>query len=208
MARNQLAPVLRDLRRTLAECLRLAADAHSWSAPGARPRLSVSRRDWMIELAFFRAFLAWEVFLEESFILYMLGRSPVRGRAPHRFVLPPNRKAAQVLAAEGREYAKWDAMVVSARAERFFRKGGHFTDAIRLHQFALNGAKTLRNAVAHDSANAREKFEALARSELTTLPPELTIGDFLNRAKAGTTSSYLTFYLEKIQLTAEQIAGA
>jgi hypothetical protein len=163
----------------------------------------------MIELAFLRAFLAWEGFLEESCLQYMLGQRPLRGRALVRYVLPPNRRTAQALAADGRDYARWDgAAEVAARAERFFRDGRPLASVLRGVQNTLNDAKTVRNGVAHDSESAREKFEGLARRELSSVPRRLTVGGFLNTSKPGSTPphSFLEFYLDKLAAAADQIA--
>ena len=161
----------------------------------------------MMEIAFLRAFLAWESFLEESFVLYLLGKVPPRGRRPRRFALPPNRGAAQDFVAEGREYAAWDAASVIRRAELFFLRGRPFTDPLRANQTLLKEAQTLRNAVVHESASAREKFENLVRVKLGTLPPNSTVGHFLETTVPGSTppSSFLEFYLDRMNLIAEQI---
>jgi len=163
----------------------------------------------MIELAFLRGFLAWEGFLEESFILYMLGKRPQTGRPPQRYVLPRNRESAHDLAAEGRPYARWDATSVTSRAQRFFRDGRPYIQALQPSQNALADAKTIRNAIAHVSVAARNKFETLVRRELTVLPPRLTVGGFLNTTKSGVTPpvSFLEFYLDKLQFVAERIVA-
>ena len=78
MGQRRLQTVLADFARSLQDCRQLAADAYTWAAPGARgahPYLSQRRRDSLVEMAFLRAFLAWEVFVEESFVLYLAGRS-------------------------------------------------------------------------------------------------------------------------------------
>lgn len=162
----------------------------------------------MIELSFLRAFLAWEGFLEESCVLYMLGQRPLRGRALVRYVLPPNRRMAQALAADGRDYARWDGPTeVASRAERFFRDGRPYASVLRGVQHTLNDAKTVRNAVAHDSENARQKFEGLVRRELASVPPRRTVGSFLNTVRLGVAppQSFLEFYLDKLDQAADQI---
>ena len=162
----------------------------------------------MLELAFLRAFLAWEGFLEEICILYMLGQRPLRGHALVRYVLPPTRKMAHKLAADGKDYAKWDTAVeVAARAERFFRDGRPF-GILRTLQTRFQDAKTIRNAVAHDSESAKAKFEGLVRRELTALPKRRSVGNFLNTVKPRTLPavSYLEFYLDTLSDTADQIA--
>jgi hypothetical protein len=162
----------------------------------------------MTELAFLRAYLAWEVFLEETFVSYLVGMRAPRGRAPRRYAFPPNRRAAeQWVVPEGRPFAKWDAVAVANRADRFFGGGGPYTSAIRSHQSALDEMKTIRNAVAHESQNAQEKFETLVRVKLRSLPPRLTVGSFLLATVAGSTpaTSFLDSYLSKLQLIASLI---
>lgn len=213
MAQRQLHVVLGEFRRTVKQCRRFADDAHDWSLPGSgpdgNPLISIARRDSIVELAFLRGFLAWESFLEESFLLHMLGKQPKRGRAPHRYVLPPSRKAALTMTAEGRDYAKWEvASEVATRATRFFRDGRPYTTPLRGAQSKLDNARMLRNAVAHRSEKAQTTFETLARTELGgALPPGLTVGGFLNMPRPATAppESFLEHYLAVLQLVAEQI---
>jgi hypothetical protein len=163
----------------------------------------------MTELALLRAFLAWETFLEESFILYLLGHRPLRGRAPQRYAFPPNqRAAADWLLPEGGSYTRWtNAAHVSLRAERFFRAGRPFVPVLRSNQNVLEELRTLRNAIAHTSVNTKRKFENLARLKLGVLPPNLTVGAFLGMTIAGSSppSSFLEFYFSKIEFAAQKI---
>jgi len=192
----------------MADCRRLARDAQGSSLKGARPRISSGRRDWIIELAFLRGFLAWEGFVEESCLLFMLGENPLRGRALVRYVSPPNRKAAMAMAAGGRRYASWDDPTeLKERAATYFRSGRPFADALSpVH--ALSSARTVRNAIAHDSDHAHEKFRKLVRSLIGNVPPGVTVGKFLNTLRPGVTPSqtFLEYYLQQLELTAEQIA--
>jgi hypothetical protein len=197
-----------DFRRTLRDCRDFAADAYRWSLPGANPHISRKRCDSIIELAFLRAFLAWETFLEESFVLYLLGHKPPRGRVPHRFTFPPNRKfAEQWVIPEHRPYATWNAASVIDRAQRFFRDGRPFTNALRANQSLLDESKIIRNAMAHKSRTAYDKFENLVRIKLGTLPLNLSVGNFLGTIIPGSSPplSFLEFYLNKIEFIGEQI---
>ena len=209
MPQRTLQNVLKDFRRTLDDCRAFAQDANRWSLPGARPRITRKRCDSIAELAFLRTFLAWESFLEEAFVLYLLGQKPARGRPPYRFTIPPNRKFAEelVLPESGRPYATWEAVSVSRRAERFFRDGRPFTSALRSNQSMLDETKTLRNAIAHESRAANDKFENLVRIKLGTLPSNVTVGRFLGSTIPSSSPpvSFMEFYLEKIDAVAEQI---
>ncbi len=162
----------------------------------------------MTELAFLRGFLAWETLLEESFILYLLGQKPPRGRAPHRYAFPPSQRAAVDWVAEGRPYARWTiAKDVSARAERLFRDGRPFAPVLRENQNLLEEARIIRNAIAHESTSAQERFENFVRIKLGTLPPNATVGSFLGTTvpTSAPPVSFLEFYFGKIEFTARQI---
>ena len=91
----------------------------------------------MTELAFFRAFLGWEVFLEESFILYLAGQKPSRGRAPYRYTFPPNQKTAMDwLVPEGRPYAPMSRRLA---APALGASSGAQCAASLRHLYLLNG---------------------------------------------------------------------
>lgn len=160
-------------------------------------------------MAFLRAFLAWEVFVEESFILYLVGQRAPRGRTPTRYAFPSNLDmAAQWVVPEGRSYASWTMpQHVSSRAERFFREGRPFAAVLRGNQNALDEARIIRNAIAHKSMSAREKFEALARNKLGTLPNNLTVGAFLITTIPLSTPpiSFLESYIARVEIAAAQI---
>lgn len=211
MASRKLVVVLITFSHTIEDSKQLAADAHSWSLPGAGaapPLISPQRRDYFAEMAFLRAFSAWETFLEESFLLYLLGYKAPRGRAPHRYAFPPDPTHAMNWLTDGREYATWtDAGYVGSRAKRFFSAGRPFADVLSRNQNLLREVNTIRNAIAHRSGTARQKFEEVVRQKLGTAPPNLTVGSFL-----GTTapriippSSFLEFYISKIEFAARQI---
>lgn len=208
MAQRHLQ-ILSRFQRTVRDCRRFADDARRWSLPGASPHITEKRRDSIIELAFLRGFLGWESFLEESFILHMLGRRPRHGVRPHRYALPPDRAAALDFSSAGKDYAKWDgAPEVVRRAKQFFRDGVPYVAPLQSKMNALQDAKTVRNAVAHRSGTAIDQFEKLARNELKgALPPGLTVGGFLNTTKPGSAppESFLDFYLGALQLVAEKI---
>lgn len=211
MAR-QLQSVLKDLLRSLHDSKRLAADAYIWSTPGghgARPHISAKRRDYITEMAFLSAFQAWEVFVEESFVLYLWGRRPPRGSAPSRYAFPPNYVTATIwVVPEGRPFAEWtDASRVIGRAERFFRAGRPFAAVLRSNQHLLEEMRTIRNAVAHKSESARARFDTLVRTKLGTLPPNYTVGAFLGATAPGTAPpiSFLESYVGRIDLAARLI---
>jgi hypothetical protein len=99
---------------------------------------------------------------------------------------------------------------VKPRAKRLFKDGKPFECPLSSHHNLLYQVKTVRNAIAHDSANARQKFEDLVRNELRTLPANTTAGSFLLAVKPRTTPpiTFLEFYFTEIKKIAELIVPA
>ena len=168
----------------------------------------------MNELAFLKAFLAWESFLEESFVLYLVGQKPPRGRPPHRYAFPPTQSAANewLLPESGRrDYVEWaSAGGVIIRADRFFRNGRPYTPVLKSNLNALDEMRKIRNAVAHASPSAHEKFEEVVRSRLGSLPARLTVGGYLAMTvpRSSPPTSFLDSYFSKLEFSARQIVPA
>jgi len=138
----------------------------------------------------------------------MLGEKAPKGRAPHRFTIPPNRHLAEEwVIPEDRPYASWNTIKTLKRSERFFRGGGPYAAALKGSQSALGEAKTIRNAIAHESASAHAKFEDLVRNKFGTFPPGTSVGAFLGLTVPGSSppESFLDYYLARIDLVATQI---
>ena len=207
MPSRQLSAVAHRLEHVFGQSRRLVADVQRWSGPGTRPYITQNRKDLMVELAFLKSFLAWERFLEESFVLYLLGKRAPRGRKPHRFAVPPDAKAARELISGNRPFAKWDGAATLDRASLFFRGGRPYTTAIEPRRHMLKEAQTVRNAIAHESQRAQQLFEALVRNQLGTLPPKATVGWFLSTPVPAVVppQSFVEHYLYGMESVACQI---
>lgn len=210
MAARRLGTALNTFARALKEAKDLADDARQWAippAPGARAQITIRRRDLLIEIAFLRAFTSWEIFLEETFLLYLLGHQPPKGSAPRRYGFPQDKDAASEWCSDGKPYAKWDTKEVLKRANRWFKDGKPFTPALQSQQSRLKQLVTIRNAVAHESSAARAKFENVVRTELQALPPGITVGGFLLALQPNSNPplTYLDLYLGHVQQVALNI---
>jgi len=209
MAAPRLVSALVSFSRTLDDARDLAEDANRWSVPpqrGRRAQITVARRDLFAETAFLRAFTAWEVFLEDTFLLYLLGHKIPKAKT-RRFGFPADRKAAAEWCSDGKEYSKWNVADVRRRADRWFKDGKPFTPALQGQQARLSQLVTIRNAIAHESSAAKGKFENLVRDELPTVPPGMSVGAFLLTTKPNTAPpiSFMEFYLGEIEQAANNI---
>lgn len=158
------------------------------------------------ELAFLRIFIAWENFLEESFLRYLLGARPPSGSMPRRFVNPRNMSHALDILVSDREYIKWNsASAVISRAERYFRDGFPYRNAIQAATVDLDNMNTIRNRIAHKSKISKEKFNNFVRRTFGHGRHGMTPGRFLlTSVNANTSDSFLDYYVE-IMRTASRI---
>lgn len=210
MAAPKLVSALVAFSRTLDEARRLAIDAQKWAIakkPGARPQITAQRRDLFIEVAFLRAFTGWEVFLEDTFLLYLVGHKAPRATRPVRCGFPADRAAASEWCTDGKDYTKWNVSDVQRRADRWLRGGNPYTPVFQGQQTNMNKLVTIRNAIAHDSSNAKGRFETLVRDELGALPPRTSVGSFLITTVPNSAPpvSFMEAYLDKLELAAERI---
>jgi len=214
MAHYKLSTVLAALSKHLNQTERLAAYADRWSRaanfPRDVPKFTVRHRDMVTETAFLQAFLAWEVFLEESFVLYLLGKRPHSARGPRCLYTPPRTRelTERLVVPEGRRFADWSSVQsVARRAERFFEGGEPYCQVLRSQRGKLENIKAIRNAIAHASTHSWRRFQELVRDELATYPPNLTIGGFLAMTVPGSSppESFLESYLSQIRFAAERI---
>lgn len=221
MEHRKLSTTLASLIKHLGQMEQFAAAAQQWvfmPIPSGVPEFTEPHMEMVAEIAFLRAFSAWEAFLEESFILYLWGKDSPKGQAPKCYAHPPTRKVAeQIVVTEGRDYADWSKFQnVIGRAERFFENGKPYSGALKGQQSKLQDIQTIRNAIAHSSTYSWERFQRLIRGELGTYPPNLTIGGFLamtipRSSRTGRVIppspplSYLEFYFSVIQLVADEI---
>lgn len=169
------------------------------------PIFSNTYLDMVIGLAFLRIFLAWEQFLEESFILYLLGKSSPTRFKPFCYVKPSNREHAINFTRGGNKYADWTSVTtVVEKANLFFRDGAPYNNALRPKSNLFDEMKILRNAIAHNSDESNTKFMSLVRRRLGHYPPRLTPGGFLSIIIAGSVpqSSYLQFYISELEKSA------
>jgi hypothetical protein len=211
MANRTLGTLLASSVKEFEGAIQLTARASIWQGKlqhfhGARFKKDHFAQ--IVELAFMRAFLIWEGFLEEAFTLYLLGKSSPAGFAPVRYAIPTNRQHAVDLLASDARHTDWTvAARVVNRATRFFKEGRPFTNVIRPQTNFLDNMKTIRNALSHESEEATDKFDTFVRNELTFLPPNTSPGSFLATLKLHhmPPTTYLQFYIQNFRKMAEAI---
>jgi hypothetical protein len=215
MAYPQLRTVLLTLEFTLREMERLAVASQKWvtvSFPPRIPRFSTRHQETIMDLAFLRAFVAIETFLEHSFILYLLGLRPPVGPSPRRLVRPTTRKLAVMAVVGDRDYTDWHKVdQLKDRAKKYFVDGKPYTDALVGKRALFEEMSTIRNAIAHSSGHSQERFKRLVRSKLSgSCPPNLTVGGFLGMTIPGSSppESFFDYYMDSLNTLASLIIPA
>lgn len=128
--------------------------------PGRGGVLFLSSLELLYELAFLRVYLAWEEFLEESFLRYLCGYQAAHGQeTPTSGSFYPSLAAARSALYGRRPYVLWhDPARVVGRAARFLDKSRHeiviSSIAGRLESFAK-----IRHRIAHSQDYARREFD-------------------------------------------------
>lgn len=156
----------------------------------------------IIELGFLKIFVSWELFLENTFINYMLGFRSPRFK-PNAYVLPKNREhALDMLRGLKRfpDFTKVDDVI--GIANLYFKNGKPYNKLNQM-KIPLEDTRIIRNSIAHISKNSKIEFEKIIRREFGHLPKNITPGKFLSTIKPNTNSTFLEFYTKTFELGAK-----
>ncbi|RLC08691.1 MAG: hypothetical protein DRH43_09625 [Deltaproteobacteria bacterium] len=136
----------------------------------------------IIEMAFLKACLAWEDFLEQSFV-YLMSPAKTKGKKPKVYVKAPSKDAAyKILGVQQgrRDYVEWgDPELIIERSKAFFSRGKPFVPVIQKYRQHLNDMRKVRNRIAHRSPLAVKKFEDTVRGRTGGVPDGIVPGRFL-----------------------------
>jgi hypothetical protein len=158
------------------------------------------------ELAFLRCFLAWEVFLEEAFYQYILGRAAPDGTQYARYLQPRNMTHAKQVIRGGRAFVTWtDTRSIIDRAEMFLRDGEPFATALGNASSDFADMVKIRNRIAHRSDRATADFLELVRRTLGSVPQGMSPGRFLRGTDPANAARRFDNYLTVVRVTAAAI---
>ena len=158
------------------------------------------------ELAFLRIFIAWENFLEESFIRYLIGAKSLSGHRPIKFANPKNMNHAKNLIYSGRKYFQWNsASDVISISESYFEEGEPYKDVLQGATTDLNDMNTIRNRIVHKSTISKNKFNDFVRKKFGHGRRGMTPGRFLLAPIYSTSQTTFLDYYVRIIKTASRI---
>jgi hypothetical protein len=162
--------------------LALAGERIRSAAPAGslfKTELSLQRLEAIYETGYLRVFLAWEEFLEQTFLRYICGYVSALGSCTLIGSAFPNIADANGDVLGTRDFVSWaDPRQVIRRSQTYTTLGFHETvlnsDLSRLLLF-----KSVRNRIAHSSEHARNEFDSATRTLTSKRYPASSPGRFL-----------------------------
>lgn len=209
MPRPNVDSQLAVLTSRIDDSLRLANDApdfHEIRGGHLRP-IRHTRVCQINEMAFLGMFLAWEEFLEATFVRYMCGAVTQTNYEPTVYVMPRTLDhALKFFVIKPRDYVEWaSAQQVIERAEMVFKDGEPFRTALRSSLSDLDDMRNIRNAIAHRSGISWRKFETTVRRILGSRPHGLSPGLFLRRQNTTSHKAFIEHYKDVLTVAASRI---
>ena len=165
----------------------------------------------LVESAFLRLFVAWEAFLESTFVNYMLGTQSLQGNVLQRYVSPRNVDHAHSMVVGGMRYADWSTPDVVRKLAKLFFDGGEPYETVlaQIHADLLD-LKTVRNAAAHLSSTTSTQLDSVASRVLATPVVGMTVARFVlhRNPRSATGESMMQTYSATLHAAADLIAHA
>jgi len=155
---------------------------------------NIHKLESLYELAFLKAFIAWECFLEDTFYRCLCGYNPMGGgHSPLGAVAlsgPPMHSLADaekaVLSHAKMPYIAWYRCRTVIGRCRHFITNGHHEAVIASHQVRLDRFGKIRHRIAHGQPHAKSEFDATTFSLSGTIYRGSRAGKFLRDWDTGT----------------------
>lgn len=161
--------------------------------------------DAIVEHCYMQIFLAWEKFLESSFILYLNAGADLQGNTYIRYGIPKDREHAYNMIKGTKNYPDWTNINdVRCLAKIYFENGGPYS-IIENIPVEFEDIKIIRNRISHVSEKSIKAFERLlAKTIMQTI--NVGVGDFLMMFKDAD-QTYFSYYMEFLKGYVEAICN-
>lgn len=146
----------------------------------------------MIEKIFMNIYMLWEKFLEDSFVLYMTGKSDMQGITYNRYACPVDKEYAYEILKGTKQYPDWtNLQEVITLAKLYFEFSGPY-NLLSSMPVEFNEMKTVRNKISHMSIQSERKFNNLVIQKTSNATIK-SAGAFLNQFKENSIT-YFEYY--------------
>lgn len=180
-----LASVNGELSTSLAFADSIIASAHLTNAAGAFVQPS-DVRSFLTEAAVVRVHIAWERFLEQSFLSYLVGETTVSGAHVATYLAPPSFDHANRVLIGTQRYVDWgNPEIVVKLADLYFPSGAPYKAALAAIQGDLYDLRAVRNAAAHLSTSTSVQLDGVALRRLRKPISGITVYDLVTAPDPG-----------------------
>lgn len=200
---------LTDYRASVADCNSFISFAHQQYANG-NYKINANLRKFISESAFLKIFIAWETFLENSFIDYLMGEPSILNNRPARWATPISREHANQLLIGTQKYVDWANPEITRKLSKiYFHEGYVFNTQLSAVNTELLDLKTIRNSAAHLSSSTSAKLDSLSSRLLNRQCNNYTAYKLLFSPDPNSTTggTILSNYLVVLDISAEIIAN-
>lgn len=166
---------------------------------------SVSMHNAIIEYCFIQIFLAWENFLEKSFIAYLQNAADLKGVTYSRYGAPTDNEHAYNMIKGTKNYPDWTNIndVIFLSKTYFEGAGPYYILADPPPE--IEAIKTIRNRISHVSEKSAKQFDRLLANNISRTG--IGVGDYLMLFKDGR-RTYFTYYGEYLKDYVDAICNA
>jgi hypothetical protein len=204
--------LLTSFQNSVADARGMISAAHQKDAAGAYLWHSAAR-SMFVESSFMKIFISWEVYLESTFLSYMLGNPSIRGNVLTRHVSPLDQKHANdILIGSGRQqFVDWSTPDTVRRIGKVcFQNGEPYETVLASIHSDLLDLKTIRNAASHISSTTATALDGLAARKLQVPVAGFSAAQLLLAAdpSSSTGDTVLGAYCGQLDSAAILIANA
>jgi hypothetical protein len=184
--------------------------AHQKYASGSY-KVAVDLREFISESAFLRIYIAWETFVENCFVDYLLNEPSILDNRPAKWVNPIDKEHAHQIIIGNQRHMDWsNPEAIRKISKIFFHQGYIFNTSLSAINTDLMDLKTIRNSAAHISSTSTSKLDGLSTRILNTPCSNYTSYKLLFSVDPRSTvpsTKVLDRFLQIIDVAAEQIAN-
>lgn len=204
MSRRKVSAALNDFSKELSYLRKIDTNnQQSLSSSANRSQLMLTT-----EGLFFRAFRAYENFIEDVFILFVMEKPTISGNVVKSYLRPDNFKHARDFLLSEKRFLDWtEPSKVIERAETFLQGGGTVKNVLVSATQDLRDMKVVRNHIAHNSNESDHQFRKLIQRVRGTYPMKrVTPADHLLSQVKRSSTHYLEYYFDVLSDVCEAIA--
>jgi hypothetical protein len=161
----------------------------------------------VINGSFLMLFMAFEEFLEKSFICYMQGQPGINNRTFRSFVNPNSDEHAFDILKGLSKYPDFtNRETIIKLANNFFDNGGAYT-VLNSFNVIFGELKKIRNAITHISLDSEREFINMVRNKIGALPIVYNTAIFLNTVEPRTNLTYFIYYRDHMIYVVDAIVN-